>query len=92
MRSLAVFTKNMDDLDLGVAELKEKLKDFKFGRNSLGVVFAHAETDFEELGEKLREELWVVVPCHCFQSSRDMQRRVFPSTFSLLMIAALPPV
>lgn len=56
MRSLAVFTKNMDDLDLGVAELKEKLKDFKLGRNSLGVVFAHAETDFEELGEKLREE------------------------------------
>ena len=41
---------------MGVAELKEKLKDFKLGRNSLGVVFAHAETDFEELGEKLREE------------------------------------
>lgn len=56
MQSIAVFTKNMDDLDLGVAELKESLKDFKFGRNSLGIVFAHAETDFEELGAKLREE------------------------------------
>lgn len=56
MRSIAVFTKNMDDLDLGVSELKDKLKDFKLAKNSFGLIFAHSETDFEELGTRLQKE------------------------------------
>lgn len=56
MRSLAVYTEEMDDLRAGLQNLREQLKDFELGKNSMGIVFAHADTDFEELANVLQDE------------------------------------
>lgn len=56
MRSLAVYTEEMDDLQAGIQELKDKLKDFKLDKNSMGILFAHADTDFQELANALQDE------------------------------------
>ena len=56
MRSLAVYTEEMDDLRAGLQDLREQLKDFELGKNSMGIVFAHADTDFEELANVLQDE------------------------------------
>ena len=56
MRSLAVYTDEMDDLQSGVEELKKQLSDLKLGKKSMGIVFAHPDTDFQELADKLQDE------------------------------------
>ena len=56
MRSLAVYTDEMDDLQTGIQELKTQLADFALAKNSMGIVFAHPDTDFQELANKLQDE------------------------------------
>ena len=56
MRSLAVYTAEMDDLKAGIKELRAKLNNFELGKNSMGIVFAHADTDFQELANALQDE------------------------------------
>lgn len=56
MKSISLFTEEMDDLEAGVADLAEKLGDFQFLKNSVGIVHAHPDTDFEELLSRLKEQ------------------------------------
>lgn len=55
MKSISLFTEEMDDLETGVAELVSKYGDFQLLKNSVGIVFAHPDTDFDELIPLLKE-------------------------------------
>ncbi|MCR5176784.1 MAG: FIST C-terminal domain-containing protein [Anaerovibrio sp.] len=56
MRSLAVYTEEMDDLDEGIKSLRRKMDGFELAKNTMGIVFTHPDTDFGELAQKLQEE------------------------------------
>lgn len=55
MKSISLFTAEMDDLETGVAELAAKYGDFQLQKNAVGIVFAHSDTDFDELIPLLKE-------------------------------------
>lgn len=54
MKSISLFTEEMDDLETGVKELKQQAASFTLQKNTVGIVFAHADTELEELGERLQ--------------------------------------
>ena len=53
MKSIAVYTEEMDDLEVGVAELLKQIESFELLTSTVGILFAHPDTDFEELMERL---------------------------------------
>ena len=59
MRSVVLFTEEIDDLDEAMFQLKQQFAGFELGKSTAGVVFAHPDTDFEELTRRLKEELGV---------------------------------
>lgn len=56
MKSISLFTEEMDDLETGVAELAAQYGDFQLLKNAVGVVLAHPDTDFDELIPLLKEQ------------------------------------
>lgn len=54
MKSISLFTEEMDDLEVGVQELQQQIQSFDLGKNTVGIAFAHADTDLEELGRRLK--------------------------------------
>ena len=55
MRSLALFTEEIDDLETAVAELKEQFAGTELQAHSAGLLFAHPDTDLQELSALLQE-------------------------------------
>ena len=53
MKSIAVYTEEMDDLEVGVAELLKQIESFELLTSTVGILFAHPDRDFEELMERL---------------------------------------
>ena len=49
MKSVALFTEEIDDLERAVAELQKQCQGFDFQQHSAGLLFAHPDTDLEEL-------------------------------------------
>lgn len=54
MKSVALFTDEIDDLDLAIDELVSQFGDFKLEAHSAGLLFAHPDTDLEELAGRLQ--------------------------------------
>lgn len=61
MRSVVLFTDEIDDLDLAIGELKQQFQQAqgKLLAHSGGLVMAHQDTDFKELSARLKEELGI---------------------------------
>lgn len=57
MESIVLYTEEIDDLDEAVGELFAGLGDFKFKKNSLGIIFAEGDTDYPALHALLSERL-----------------------------------
>lgn len=55
MKSVALFTEEIDDLERAVAELQKQCQGFDFQQHSAGLLFAHPDTDLEELMSLLTE-------------------------------------
>ena len=53
MRSVSLYTEEIDDLDEAVRDLKEQAKDFVLQKNSLAVIFTEDETDYPELYKRI---------------------------------------
>lgn len=53
IRSTVLYTEEIDDLELAAGELLSQASDFIFEKNSFGIVFMDAETEYEELYEQL---------------------------------------
>ena len=49
MESIVVYTEEIDDLEYAARELVSGAEDFAFRKNTLGILFAEDETEFEEL-------------------------------------------
>ncbi len=49
MKSVALFTEEIDDLERAVAELQKQCQGFAFQQHSAGLLFAHPDTDLQEL-------------------------------------------
>lgn len=61
MKSVALFTDEIDDLDIAIEELVAQFGDFKLEAHSAGLLFAHPDTDLAELADRLQEEFGVPV-------------------------------
>lgn len=61
MKSVALFTDEIDDLDIAIDELVSQFGDFKLEAHSAGLLFAHPDTDLEELAGRLQEEFGVPI-------------------------------
>ena len=57
MKSIDLFTAEIDDLDIAIADLEKQLAGFSLQKNSAGIVFAHPDTDFQELSTKLQQKI-----------------------------------
>ena len=55
MRSVALFTDEIDDLELAVEDLSRQLGNFILGRSSAGLVFVHPDADMQELATRLQQ-------------------------------------
>ena len=55
MKSVVLFTEEIDDLERAVAELQKQCQGFDFQQHSAGLLFAHPDTDLEELMSLLTE-------------------------------------
>jgi len=55
LKSVALFTEEIDDLERAVAELQKQCQGFDFQQHSAGLLFAHPDTDLEELASLLTE-------------------------------------
>lgn len=55
MRSVALFTDEIDDLEAAVEDLSRQMGDFVLGSSSAGLVFVHPDADIEELAERLQQ-------------------------------------
>lgn len=56
MDSKVIYTEEIDDLDDAVEEILEKLGDFEFKSNTLGILYAEEEADYLELYRLLSKE------------------------------------
>ena len=56
MKSIVLYTEEIDDLELAAEELSSQASEFEFQKNSIGILFMDAETDYEELYGLLREK------------------------------------
>ena len=56
MRSITAYTEEIDDLNEAVAELFSQTEGFEFGKNSLAIIFAEADTEYEQLYALLRDK------------------------------------
>lgn len=61
MKSVALFTDEIDDLDIAIDDLMSQFGDFKLEAHSAGLLFAHPDTDLEELAGRLQDELGVPI-------------------------------
>ena len=61
MKSVALFTDEIDDLDIAIEELVAQFGDFKLEAHSAGLLFAHPDTDLAELADRLQEEFGVPI-------------------------------
>lgn len=61
MESVVAYTEEIDDLKFAVEEISEQLKDFRFLKNSMAIVFAEEETDYPEFYRVLSEKFSVPV-------------------------------
>ncbi len=55
MRSVALFTAEIDDLAMAVEELRRQMGNFALGKSSAGVVFVHPDADIQELAARLQQ-------------------------------------
>ena len=55
MKSVVLFTEEIDDLERAVAELQKQCQGFDFQQHSAGLLFAHPDTNLEELMSLLTE-------------------------------------
>ena len=56
MKSTVLYTEEIDDIELAAEELFAQASGFAFQKNSLGIIFLDAETEYEELYGLLREK------------------------------------
>lgn len=54
MKSLQAFTKEIDDLDIAIAELDAQIDRNELLKNSCGILFCGHETDVEELARRIK--------------------------------------
>lgn len=59
MRSVVLFTDEIDDLDQAIGELKQQFQQVQLQAHSGGLVLAHQDTDLAELSARLKEELGI---------------------------------
>lgn len=55
MKSVALFTDEIDDLDVAIEELVSQFGDFRLEAHSAGLLFAHPDTDLQELADRLQD-------------------------------------
>ncbi|MGM9540591.1 FIST N-terminal domain-containing protein [Anaerovibrio sp.] len=55
MKSVALFTDEIDDLDVAIDELVSQFGDFRLEAHSAGLLFAHPDTDLQELADRLQD-------------------------------------
>lgn len=56
MKSIVLYTEEIDDLELAAEELSAQAAEFEFEENSLGVLFMDEETEYAEFYRLLREK------------------------------------
>ena len=57
MKSITLFTEEVDDLEAGVNDLLGQLEDFALLTSSVGLLFVPSDVELEELLESLKPEL-----------------------------------
>lgn len=55
MKSIVLYTEEMDDLDTGIQELIDQLNEHELKKNSAAIMFAHPDTNFKELMAGLKK-------------------------------------
>ena len=55
MKSVALFTDEIDDLDVAIEDLVSQFGDFRLEAHSAGLLFAHPDTDLQELADRLQD-------------------------------------
>lgn len=56
MKSIVLYTEEIDDLELAAQELFSQAEDFTLEENTLGILFLDSDTEYPELYEQLREK------------------------------------
>ena len=56
IRSKALFTEEIDDLEVAVEELCEQAKGFDLNKNTIGIIFLDEDTEYGELYPMLKEK------------------------------------
>lgn len=56
MKSTVLYTEEIDDLEEAAEELFEKAEAFEFKKNTLGILFADEDTDYQELYGYIRKK------------------------------------
>ncbi len=88
MRSVSLYTEEIDDLDEAVRDLKKQAENFILQNNSLAVIFTEDETDYPELYKRLRA-VWdfPIIGCSALAMLNDREGYC-PVGISMMILTA----
>ena len=56
MKSIELYTEEIDDIEEAIQDLLAQAKEFEFKKNSMAILFADEDMDYEELYKHLSKE------------------------------------
>jgi len=61
MKSITLYTEEIDDIEIGINDMLGQLDDFTFQKNSIGILFVPTEMDLAFLTAQLKEKLHIPI-------------------------------
>ena len=88
MKSIELYTEEIDDIEEAVKEILTQAKDFEFKKNSMAILFADEDMDYKELYKHLsREWSFPIIGCTTLAMLTGARGYV-PSGIAILILSA----
>ena len=88
MKSIELFTEEIDDIEEAIEDLLGQAKDFEFKKNSMAILFADEDMDYNELYKHLSKEWdFPIIGCTALAMLTGAKGYV-PSGIAILLLSA----
>ena len=88
MKSIELFTEEIDDIEEAIEDLLGQAKDFEFKKNSMAILFADEDMDYKELYKQLSKEWdFPIIGCTALAMLTGAKGYV-PSGIAILLLSA----